>query len=68
MDVSLRFVWFQHLTSVNGFDGSTECRGDYPEQLHKLRFTHPYISCIGWYSYFSVLINCDGFPFHGSAD
>lgn len=37
----LYLVCFQDTAFIHGFDCGTECRGDYPEQLHQFHFRHP---------------------------
>lgn len=40
-DILLHLIFLQYVAFIYGSDGSTECRGDYPEQFHQFRLAHP---------------------------
>ena len=46
----------KHSTLENCFNGSSECRGYYPEQLHQFHFRHPNI--IVWDVQFAAFSDC----------
>lgn len=47
---------------VYRFNGGTECRGNYPEQLHQFHFGHPYIPA--WNVHYTAFTDCYNCPFH----
>gem|GEM_PF-6775255 len=59
---SLRGRRIKNSAFVYSTDGGTERRGDYPEQLHQLRFGHPYITAGDVYP--AAFTDCYDLPFH----
>ena len=59
---SLRGRRIKNSASVYRFDGGTERRGDYPEQLHQFRFGHPNITARDVHP--AIFSDCYDFPFH----
>lgn len=54
--------WANSAVPVYRSDGGTECRGNYPEQLHQLHFGHPYIPT--WDVHPAVFTDCYDSSFH----
>ena len=49
-------------TLIYCFDGCSECRGYYPEQLHQFHFLHP--NTFAWNIYSTTFADCYNCSFH----
>ena len=63
-DIFLYLAFSRHTAFIYSSDGGTECRGDYPEQLHQFRLTHQYIGNVFWNDCSAALGHCNDIPFH----
>ena len=59
---SLSRCWVKLSTLIYRFNGSSECRGYHPEQLHQLHFRHPYIAT--WDIHLAAFADCYYCSFH----
>lgn len=66
-DIPLYLVFFQYTAFTYGSDGGTECRGDYPEQLHYFRLAHPYTGNVLRQYDSAVFTHCYDASFHTHA-
>ena len=63
-DILLHLIFFQYVAFIYGFDGGTECRGDYPEQFHQFLFAHPNAGGILRHDDIAGFIHDYEVPFH----